>query len=243
MRSMRAAKTVYRDDDAEPVRIPVTTCNPYTRHAISLYAVNTTLVMIGPGGTGKTINAASIARMEINAGRAKHIVLIRPALEATGEKFGYIPGTAEEKIEPYMRPVRRAFKKICVEDEYDRMMSFVECEAIAHMRGMTYDDSVVILDEAQNCTLAQLHMITTRIGHNTKLIIAGDPNQSDLPIELQNDFPFFVREFTGLESFAVQVLPVDAVKRSEAVRAYEERWAKVLESRRASLSRVAKRSR
>jgi phosphate starvation-inducible PhoH-like protein len=136
---------------------------------------------IGKAGTGKTYLSIVKAIDAYEKGHFKRIIITRPAVEA-GEQIGFLPGTAEEKLDPYLKPIYDVF--------YDRMGGeklkklradgVIEIAPVGFMRGRSLKDSFVIVDEAQNCTVLQLKMILTRIGEGSKMIINGDPNQSDL---------------------------------------------------------------
>lgn len=137
---------------------------------------------LGPAGSGKTFLATYMALLYHFSKDIKRIIITRPAVEAGGEKLGFLPGQLDEKMNPYMRPIYDALGDLTnldfVKDKMER--GFIEISPLAFMRGRTYGDCIVILDEAQNATLEQLKMVLTRLGENCKLIIAGDPDQSDL---------------------------------------------------------------
>ncbi len=136
---------------------------------------------LGPAGTGKTYLAIACAVKALEAGRIDRIVLSRPAIEA-GETLGYLPGTMEEKMSPYLRPLydaladRMGGKRLrgCLSD------GTIEIAPIAYMRGRTLNNAFVVIDEAQNCTYGQIKMLLTRLGWHSTMVITGDPDQSDL---------------------------------------------------------------
>src|ERR1700735_3683060 len=137
---------------------------------------------IGPGGTGKTYLAVAMAVSALLSKQVNRIILARPAVEA-GEKLGFLPGTLQEKVDPYMRPLYDALHDLL---EAEKLESFLEKDIIevaplAFMRGRTLNDSFVILDEAQNTTSEQMKMFLTRLGFNSKAVITGDITQIDLP--------------------------------------------------------------
>jgi phosphate starvation-inducible PhoH-like protein len=139
---------------------------------------------IGPGGTGKTYLAGAMAVASLLSKQVNRIILARPAVEA-GERLGFLPGTLQEKVDPYMRPLYDALHDLL---EADKLESFLEKDIIevaplAFMRGRTLNDSFVILDEAQNTTSEQMKMFLTRLGFNSKAVITGDITQIDLPNE------------------------------------------------------------
>jgi phosphate starvation-inducible PhoH-like protein len=137
---------------------------------------------IGPAGTGKTYLAVAMAISALLSKRVNRIILARPAVEA-GERLGFLPGTLQEKIDPYLRPLYDALYDMLDPERVDRYLekNVIEIAPIAFMRGRTLNDSFVILDEAQNTTSEQMKMFVTRLGFNSKAVITGDVTQIDLP--------------------------------------------------------------
>ncbi len=137
---------------------------------------------VGPAGTGKTYLAVAMAVAAINAKRVSRIVLVRPAVEA-GERLGFLPGTLQEKIDPYLRPLYDALFDMIDVEKVDKMLerNVIEVAPLAFMRGRTLNDAFIILDEAQNTTIEQMKMFLTRMGNNSKAVITGDITQIDLP--------------------------------------------------------------
>jgi len=137
---------------------------------------------IGPAGTVKTYLAVAMAISALISKRVNRIILARPAVEA-GERLGFLPGTLQEKIDPYLRPLYDALYDMLDPEKVDRYLekSVIEIAPIAFMRGRTLNDSFVILDEAQNTTSEQMKMFVTRLGFNSKAVITGDVTQIDLP--------------------------------------------------------------
>src|SRR5881397_33810 len=137
---------------------------------------------IGPAGTGKTYLAVSMAVRWLLEKKVSRIVLTRPAVEA-GERLGFLPGTLQQKIDPYMRPLYDALYDMLDADKLERFLEkgIIEVAPLAFMRGRTLNDSFVILDEAQNTTSEQMKMFLTRLGFNSKAVITGDITQIDLP--------------------------------------------------------------
>lgn len=140
------------------------------------------LFLLGSPGSGKTHLACAFAISEILAKRRRKIVLTRPVVEAGGESLGFLPGDLGEKLNPYMLPMFHCMDKMVGTEGPQKEMigRAIEVAPIAFMRGRTFDDSVCIFDEAQNATVAQLKLFLTRFGQNSKVIITGDPKQSDL---------------------------------------------------------------
>lgn len=137
---------------------------------------------IGPAGTGKTYLAVSMAVRALVEKKVNRIVLTRPAVEA-GERLGFLPGTLQEKIDPYLKPLYDALYDMLDVERVDRHLErgVIEIAPIAFMRGRTLNDAFVILDEAQNTTPEQMKMFVTRIGYNSKAVVTGDITQIDLP--------------------------------------------------------------
>jgi phosphate starvation-inducible protein PhoH and related proteins len=136
----------------------------------------------GPGGTGKTYLAVAMAVSALLTKEVNRIILARPAVEA-GERLGFLPGTLQQKIDPYMRPLYDALYDMLDADKLERFLEkgIIEVAPLAFMRGRTLNDSFVILDEAQNTTSEQMKMFLTRLGFNSKAVVTGDVTQIDLP--------------------------------------------------------------
>jgi phosphate starvation-inducible PhoH-like protein len=137
---------------------------------------------VGPAGSGKTYTGIALAVRALKNKEIRKIILSRPAVEA-GEKLGFLPGDMKEKIDPYLQPLYDALEDMIPAQKLREMMEqgIIQIAPLAFMRGRTLNDAVVILDEAQNTTGAQLKMFLTRMGINTKMIITGDVTQIDLP--------------------------------------------------------------
>jgi phosphate starvation-inducible protein PhoH and related proteins len=137
---------------------------------------------VGPAGTGKTYLAVGMAVSYLLSRKVSRIVLARPAVEA-GERLGFLPGTLQEKVDPYLRPLYDALYDLLDADKVERFLDkgTIEIAPIAFMRGRTLNDSFIILDEAQNTTAEQMKMFLTRMGFNSKMVITGDVTQIDLP--------------------------------------------------------------
>lgn len=136
----------------------------------------------GPAGTGKTYLAVAYAAGCLERGEVDRLILSRPAVEA-GERLGFLPGDMKEKVDPYLRPLYDALYDVLSPDRVERGLETkaIEIAPLAFMRGRTLSHSVIILDEAQNCTAMQMKMFLTRLGEGSKMIITGDPSQVDLP--------------------------------------------------------------
>ena len=137
---------------------------------------------IGPAGTGKTYLAVAMGIAALLSKRISRIILTRPAVEA-GEKLGFLPGTLQEKVDPYLRPLYDALYDMMDADKVEHLLekNVIEVAPLAFMRGRTLNDAFVIMDEAQNSTAEQMKMALTRVGFNSKMVVTGDVTQIDLP--------------------------------------------------------------
>ncbi len=137
---------------------------------------------IGPAGTGKTYLAVAMAAAALLAKKCSRIILVRPAVEA-GERLGFLPGSLQEKIDPYLRPLYDALYDLLEPERVDKMIekNVIEVAPLAFMRGRTLSDAFIIMDEAQNTTSEQMKMFLTRLGNNSKAVVTGDVTQIDLP--------------------------------------------------------------
>jgi phosphate starvation-inducible protein PhoH and related proteins len=137
---------------------------------------------VGPAGTGKTYLAVAMAASALLAKKVSRIILVRPAVEA-GERLGFLPGTLQEKVDPYLRPLYDALYDLLEQDRVDKMLerNVIEVAPLAFMRGRTLNDAFIIMDEAQNTSSEQMKMFLTRLGNDSKAVITGDVTQIDLP--------------------------------------------------------------
>ena len=161
---------------------PIKARSENQQRLISAYNENDMIFAVGPAGTGKTYLSIALAVRAHKEKTAKKIILSRPAVEA-GEKLGFLPGDMKDKIDPYLQPLYDALEDMLPQVKLQDMMEKhqIQIAPLAFMRGRTLSDAVVILDEAQNTTPAQIRMFLTRMGWNTKMIITGDTSQIDLP--------------------------------------------------------------
>lgn len=161
---------------------PIKSRSANQQRLIDAYENNDMVFAVGPAGTGKTYLSIALAVKALKDKVAKKIILSRPAVEA-GEKLGFLPGDMKEKIDPYLQPLYDALEDMIPAVKLQDMMekNIIQIAPLAFMRGRTLNDAVVILDEAQNTTTAQIKMFLTRLGWNTKMIVTGDLTQVDLP--------------------------------------------------------------
>jgi phosphate starvation-inducible protein PhoH and related proteins len=182
---------------------------------------------IGPAGTGKTYLAVAMAIAALLSKRVNRIILARPAVEA-GERLGFLPGTLQEKVDPYLRPLYDALYDMLEPEKVDRFLekNVIEVAPIAFMRGRTLNDSFIILDEAQNTTSEQMKMFVTRMGFNSKCVITGDITQIDLPSARRSGLIEAMDVLRGVEGISfVHFDETDVVRHQlvqRIVRAYDD---------------------
>jgi phosphate starvation-inducible PhoH-like protein len=155
---------------------------------------------VGPAGTGKTYLAVAMAVAAMNAKKVSRIVLVRPAVEA-GERLGFLPGSLQEKVDPYLRPLYDALYDLLDPEKVDKMLekNVIEVAPLAFMRGRTLNDAFIIMDEAQNTTVEQMKMFLTRMGNNSKAVITGDITQIDLPNPRKSGLVDAINVLEGVE--------------------------------------------
>ncbi len=186
--SMLRAQTAERPADVLTMNIVSSrgrTIRPKTvnqKRYVDAIDAHTVVFAIGPAGTGKTYLAMAKAVAALQAKRVNRIILTRPAVEA-GERLGFLPGTLNEKIDPYLRPLYDALHDMVDPDTIPRLMAAgtIEVAPLAYMRGRTLNDAFIILDEAQNTSSEQMKMFLTRLGFGSKMVVTGDITQVDLP--------------------------------------------------------------
>jgi len=182
---------------------------------------------LGPAGTGKTFIAIAEALKLVLSRRVRKIVLTRPVVEA-GENLGFLPGDLEQKINPYLRPLYDAMESLVSPETLRRMeeSSMIEVAPLAYMRGRSLENSVIILDEAQNTTKEQMKMFLTRLGEGSRAIITGDPTQVDLPSRTESGLSHAARVLRNVPEIAIIHLDnTDVVRNSlvkKIVQAYEQ---------------------
>lgn len=166
---------------------PIKSRSENQQKLIDAFEKDDMIFAVGPAGTGKTYLSIALAVKALKEKRVKKIILSRPAVEA-GEKLGFLPGDMKDKIDPYLQPLYDALEDMIPSIKLQDMMDkhIIQIAPIAFMRGRTLSDAIVILDEAQNSTPAQIRMFLTRMGWNTKMIITGDMTQIDLPRETKS---------------------------------------------------------
>ncbi len=206
---------------------PIKSRNANQQRLVDLFEEKDMVFAVGPAGTGKTYLSIALAVKYLKEKRARKIILSRPAVEA-GEKLGFLPGDMKDKIDPYLQPLYDALEDMMPTVKLQDMMEkhIIQIAPLAFMRGRTLSDAVVILDEAQNTTAAQIKMFLTRMGWNTKMIITGDMTQVDLPKDTMSGLRVAMRILKGIDDIGfVEFDKKDIVRNklvSRIVNAYEE---------------------
>jgi len=179
---------------------------------------NDIVFAVGPAGTGKTYTAVALAVRALKDKSVKRIILTRPAVEA-GESLGFLPGDLKEKIDPYLRPLYDGLYDMIPGEKlaYYFENKIIEVAPLAFMRGRTLDKAFIILDEAQNCTVAQLKMFLTRIGPSAKCIITGDRTQIDLPRNQKSGLGVSINLLKGIPGIGTVELNISDVLRHRLV--------------------------
>ena len=194
---------------------------------VKAYNKQDLMFVVGPAGTGKTYTAIALAVKALKNKEVRRLILSRPAVEA-GEKLGFLPGDMKEKIDPYLRPLYDALEEMIQPARLKEMLEdgTIQIAPLAFMRGRTLSDAVVILDEAQNTTSAQIKMFLTRMGFNTKMIVTGDCTQIDLPVAQRSGLEEAMRILKGVKGISfIEMNKKDIVRNSLVTRivdAYEK---------------------
>jgi phosphate starvation-inducible protein PhoH and related proteins len=179
---------------------------------------NTITFGVGPAGTGKTYLAMAKAIQALQSKQVNRIILTRPAVEA-GERLGFLPGTLQEKIDPYLRPLFDALHDMIDQESIPRLMQsgIIEIAPLAYMRGRTLNDAFIILDEAQNTSAEQMKMFLTRLGFGSKMVITGDTTQIDLPHGAQSGLKIVHEILDGVDDITFIKLDSEDVVRNRLV--------------------------
>ena len=175
---------------------------------------NAMIFGVGPAGTGKTFLAVAAGVSELLSGTRQRLIVTRPAVEA-GEKLGFLPGTLEEKVDPYMLPIWDSLRELMGQEQMERRMARGEIEVapLAFMRGRTLKNAFVIVDEAQNTTVPQMKMVLTRLGRDSRMVSTGDPGQVDLPGSQPSGLKHALQILSDVEGVNVHTLTAADVVR------------------------------
>ncbi len=216
---------------------PITARSENQQKLVKAYEENDMIFAIGPAGSGKTYTSIALAVKALKNKEIRKIILSRPAVEA-GEKLGFLPGDMKDKIDPYLQPLYDALQDMIPTARLQEMIeqNIIQIAPLAFMRGRTLNDAVVILDEAQNTTTAQIKMFLTRMGMNTKMIITGDMTQIDLPLSQRSGLLDAVSILKGVKGIAfIQMNKKDIVRHklvTRIVEAYDKRDRKAANERK-----------
>ena len=216
-------KTILHGRNGKPIKAK--TVNQ--QKLINAAERNDVVFAVGPAGTGKTYTAVALADRALKNKAVKKSILTRPAVEA-GESLGFLPGDLKEKIDPYLRPLYDSLDDMIPGETLQKFMDtrVKEIAPLAYMRGRTLDNAFIILDEAQNCSTAQIKMFLTRLGPTAKCIITGDLSQVDLPFSQKSGLRRAIELLTPIGGIGMIRLSADDVVRhrlvKEIIRAYEK---------------------
>jgi len=187
---------------------------------------NDLVFSVGPAGSGKTYLAVAMAVEALKNQSVRKIVLVRPAVEA-GESLGFLPGDLQAKINPYLRPLLDAIHEMIGYDQVQQLIQrdVIEVCPLAYMRGRTLNEAFIILDEAQNTTIAQMKMFLTRMGNASKIVVSGDQTQVDLPPRTKSGLIDALRRLKKIDGVGVVYLTAEDIVRhrlvTDIVRAYD----------------------
>ncbi len=232
-----------KDDSTEGVIVysvngkPITARSENQLKLVKAYDENDMIFAIGPAGSGKTYTSIALAVRALKNKEIRKIILSRPAVEA-GEKLGFLPGDMKEKIDPYLQPLYDALQDMFPPAKLQELMeqNIIQIAPLAFMRGRTLNDAVVILDEAQNTTPAQIKMFLTRMGMNTKMIITGDMTQIDLPASQRSGLAEALKILKNIKGIAIiEMNKKDIVRHklvTKIVEAYDKHDKKVTAERK-----------
>ena len=210
-----------------PRRRPIVPKTPRQEKFIQSMRDNTIIFGVGPAGTGKTFLATAYGASLLARGEIARFIACRPAVEA-GENLGFLPGDLNEKVDPYMQPIWDALYMTLGREETERrkLSGEIEIAPLAFMRGRTLSDAFVVIDEAQNATLAQMKMVLTRLGERAKYAVTGDPTQSDLPRNQVSGLAHALGILDGIKGIdSIEFLASDVVRHplvGKIVDAYEK---------------------
>ncbi|MEC7288992.1 MAG: PhoH family protein [Pseudomonadota bacterium] len=190
-------------------------------------SANDLIFGVGPAGTGKTFLAVAAGAAALKNKSAAKLIITRPAVEA-GENLGFLPGDLEEKVEPYLRPIWDALDETLGADQAGRLREkrVIEVAPLAFMRGRTLKNAFVIMDEAQNATIAQMKMVLTRLGRDSRMVVTGDPGQVDLPRSQPSGLAHALKILRGVDGVGRVTFSANDVRRhalvSRIIMAYDK---------------------
>jgi len=221
------AKQALKEPHIKTKNKTITPRTPKQKEYLDAIKANNLVFGLGPAGTGKTFLAVAQAVMMMMAGEIDRLILCRPAVEA-GEHLGFLPGTMQEKIDPYLRPIYDALHDMMPPDQMAKRLAegTIEIAPLAFMRGRTLSSAMVILDEAQNTTATQMKMVLTRIGEGSRMIVTGDLSQTDLPGGMKSGLRDAMEVLDGVKDTAFIHFAEQDVVRSRIVKHIVEAYDK-----------------
>jgi phosphate starvation-inducible protein PhoH and related proteins len=197
------------------------------KHYLEALSEHPLVFGVGPAGTGKTYLAAATAIEALRKDEVSRVIISRPAVEA-GEKLGFLPGTLSEKVEPYVRPVLDALRDLWPEMKLETLITQGQLEVapLAYMRGRSLNNAFMMLDEAQNTTVEQMKMFLTRMGKGSRMVVTGDPSQTDLPARVRSGLEHALTILEGVQGIEICEFTAADVQRHPLVRAIVKAYDK-----------------
>lgn len=224
--SNKSKRKAIQEESRSGPHINFKPLDEYQKAAIKLIDENAVTMLYGMAGTGKTTVAAGMALRMLSEKRINKIVITRPYV-AAGEKMGYLPGSLEQKFDPFVSPVRIIMEKILGKSTAGRMLAsdHIEIMPLAFMRGVTFDSTFMIMDEAQNSSAEQMHLFLTRLGKYSKAVIAGDEFQCDLESKAsRNGLTDAIRRLKNIEGIGFFEFPPESCQRHGLVSQIDLRY-------------------
>lgn len=214
-------------DGLEKTAKTVIPLNAEQKQVLRVIHDNTITFLSGPAGTGKTWLAVAYGVSEFLKGRYERLIFTRPCIEANGEKLGYLPGSANDKIGPYMLPIFDILSRRMTKKDIDKLINEGKIVTLpmAFQRGITFTNAYVVGDEFQNACPSQVRMFLTRIGENSKIVVTGDITQSDIEGRCINGLADAIGRMQGADGIGIASLSTESIVRHPIIKVIEERYA------------------